>query len=514
MYKFKGLKKITNKINNKAKAIPMTKEEIKQDKIKKLEEKKIINDKNKKDAQIINKLVRDFMDTLGALEINNQESIGYSLNNIEVHEYGLSARIYAPYGMTLSDLEKYTPLIETGCKCQFIFEIPQHKQFAMAEFIYPEQVKINEWVFKPVKVLPWQFCPGYGIDGKPIIFNINIFPQILDAGMQRRGKNGAADHAIVNWIYSCDETEITFYMFQCARNDLIKYKNCKQVYCYADTLDDILIALEHIEEEYHRRVKLFEPMVAEAENHDNIYHYNTLHPYNKLPYIIVVIDEFIELMIDSTIDSRDLKIQKASILKHIRQIGQFGGSLGINYLILHQKPSALLMPSFIKNQSSIRICFGFDDLVCCEIVLGANLAKYAYRLPPRKAFYSNSDSNGFLYTPNLKGQIKKYIQSSIAPNHRTLFGDLEKLNAKPEVEVDPIEDDTENEVEDKGTAPLPKSTKAKQTEKNNTEKVEPLTKQEILLRNIKKIPDFVPYNPSALTVIDQTNIFTKNNKEE
>lgn len=510
-----------------------TKEEVNEEdeKIKKENEKAKKREeklKQKEDARIINKLIDNWQNTFGNLKNWNQEFNGYTLSDIEVHDYGCSARIYAPWGIDISDLEKFRSIIESGCKCEFIYNIPQHKQFAMAKFVYPEQVKINTWKFTPVKVKPWEFFCGYDVSGEPVIFNLNDTPQILDAGQQRRGKNGAIDHAIISWIHSCDEKELTLYLFQCAKNDLIKYKDCKQVYCYADTLDKILIALEHLEDELKRRTKLFESMVSRADGNDNIFHYNKLHPNNKIPYIIVVIDEFIELMPDNSTDDKEIKQIKGKIMKHLQQIGQWGGSLGVNYAILHQKPSKELIPVFIKNQSSIRICFGFEDLVCCAIVLGDELAKYAHKLPPRKAYFSNNEKNGYLYTSNLKGRIRMFIEPSIKPNHRDLFSDLEKLNKKPQTQPKLIPNSTNMRSEtipkpiDKGTAPLPSNIKkisGDEIKQESNSKLpngiinfdiidnKKITFEQQVMENIKNIPNFVPYEPvNTKIVIDQTNI--------
>jgi hypothetical protein len=102
------------------------------------------------------------------------------------------------------------------------------------------------------------------------------------------------------------------------------------------------------------------------------------------------------------------------------------------------------MPSFIKNMSSIRICFGFEDLVCCAIVIGDEFAKYAHRLPRRKAFFTNDESSGYIYTTNLKGRIKEFIKDSLRPYHRTVFDDIEEMGIK----VDPIEKVEQIDIDD------------------------------------------------------------------
>jgi S-DNA-T family DNA segregation ATPase FtsK/SpoIIIE len=492
-----------------------------QDKIQKIKNNYEEFKKSSELRQEIANVINQWKEVMAETKTYNNMKLSLTLRHINQESYGWSSRIYSPYGIPLEKLDTLSSTIESGLKCKFIYSIPEHKQFAMCKIIYPNKVKINEMPFTPVKVKPYEFCPGYYLSGEPIIFNLNDTPQILIAGQQRRGKNGAADHGIINWIHSCDETEITFYMFQGAKNDLSKYKNCKQVYCYTEDIKGMIIALDHISEEMERRKKLFMPMIVKADGRDNIYHYNKSSKH-KLPYIIVVIDEFISLMPNDKIDCKELKNSKNMIMQYLQNIAQWGGSFGINFLVLHQKPQVALMPSFIKNMSSIRICFGFEDLVCCSIVLGDELAKQAHKLPPRKAFFSNNETNDFLFTKNLKGKIGLYIENSINPNHRTLFGDLQKLERNNIVIDDKIDNQNiEIPKEEKGTALLPEK-KRKNTKDNNTQKVlkydvlqffdnvDPNTiakKDEQMKLNISNIPNFVPFIPQKnIKVIDKTNI--------
>lgn len=464
----------------------------------------------------ISKLKDEWNEVLAQTETFNKMKLSLTLKFIKQQSYGWSSRIYAPYAIPLETLEKLIPFIESGLRCKFIYDIPIHKQFATCKIIYPNKVKINEMSFTPVKVKAYEFCPGFDESGEPIKFNISDTPQIFIAGMQRKGKNGASDTAIVNWIYSCDEKDITFYMFQGAKNDLSKYKNCKQVYCYTEKIDEMIIALEHILEEMNRRKNLFIDMISKANGNDNIFHYNKLHLSNKLPYVIIAIDEFISLMPDEKIDGKEITTKKNLIMKYLQNIAQWGGTYGINFLILHQKPEKALCPTFLKNMASIRICFGFEDLTCCAIVLGDSLAKFSHKLPPRKAYYSNNEQNGYIYTKNLKGQIIKYIKSSIQENHRTLFKDLKKLkndNLK-------IQNSNDNNKEqgiiidkNKGFVLLPNVQKIKDTKivVPIFDKVDPNiinNKQIQLQQNIKNIPNFIPYNPNErnLNIIDKTDI--------
>jgi hypothetical protein len=127
------------------------------------------------------------------------------------------------------------------------------------------------------------------------------------------------------------------------------------------------------------------------------------------------------------------------------------------------------MPTFIKNMSSIRVCFGFDDRVCSEIVLGNELA---WKLPARRAYYSADGKTDLLFTTDLKGRIEPVIKPHFAP-HRTWLDIV-----KPKQEQVPAQ------KKSTGRTPLDYSKVNKSPE-------------EILQENISKISGFVPYNPGG-----------------
>jgi hypothetical protein len=528
----------------------------------------------KERVQLINELHMHWANTMANIKCLNREKKTFTLHSVEVTNYGYKCRIYAPWGLALTELEKQKNSIESGVKCEFIVMIPAHNQFALVKFIKPEQVKCNEIPFKPLQLKPWEVYAGVDVSGEPVVFDVNKSPQILLAGQTRRGKNGSLDHMLVSWMHYCDEKEIQFYLFQCAKNDLIKYSECKQVRCYIERdLNKMVVALEYILKEMDRRSELFRPMMAKGDGNDNILHYNRKNKSEKLPYIYIVIDEFIELMPDNDLDDKDLKLKKNKILRYLQSIAQWGGSYGVNYIICHQKPEKALCPTFIKNQSSIRICFGFDDETCCQIVLGSGLMKMAHKLPPRKAFYSDNEKSGYLYTTDLREKIRPNLEKVIDPKHRTLFDDLEKLKKDfriiqsnnpqtdnsgtvdlPNIEI-PIDNiinieerikrtqDAQlknnskkshpNDKEKETSATIVESIKEKTQENTHQliikkeedivpikfDKVDPETniKQvQELHENIKSIPNFVPYIDYSkfknVKVTDQTKVSSKTEK--
>lgn len=324
--------------------------------------------------------------------------------------YGWEFRLYASDGLTFNSLETLKPIIEHNIGCTFLWKVDQSNKFAVCKVVYTGKVKCNDIPFNPVKVKPYEICPGLDITGEPIILDVNASPHILIAGQTRKGKNGAADSIILSWINSCTEKEIELYLFQCAKIDLIKYRDCKQVkeFILLDIYDMLDILNELVEKEIPRRLSLFEDMFSSRKG-ENIADYNKLYPNKQLSYIYIVLDEFLELMIQpkSAKESNEIK---CDILANLQRIGQMGAAVGVQYMILHQKPEKALCPTFIKNMSSIRICFGFDDESCGRIVLGDRDGSRVVNLPARRAYINNNGALELMYTPNLYGRRDMFIE--------------------------------------------------------------------------------------------------------
>jgi len=413
--------------------------------------------------------------------VYNKENKTFTLTHIKKTDYGFSARLIAPFGLAYEELENLKPFIETGLECIFQYKTPDHKQFALIKIIKPQQVKINEIPFEPVKVKPYQLYFGRSVANEPIIFDVNITPHALVGGQQRRGKNGAVDHAITSLLWSCSPDEIEVYLFQCAKADLLKYQCAPHIKeCVRGDTNRMVKVMENIIKEIDRRVELFKPMVTSFKG-DNLYHYNQIHK-NKLPYIYLIFDEIMELK-----DKNDSNAEK--VLSLLQKIAQFGGAMGVNYIVTHQKPQRDYMPVFLKNMSSIRICFGYDDPVGSEVVLGQGVT-LAWKLPPRRAYYTAGEGFDLLFTTDTWGNLERYIPKVQQPSNVVT---IKKDDAKP-LENVRVREVTKEEVE-KWKLSIQRKKEREQRKKNK----------------IPPIPNFVPYEPPNpnRVIIDQTDMATK-----
>lgn len=369
------------------------------------------------------KLINDWIKVMVHSKAYNRNMDSFEISDEEITSYGWHFRLFCPWGLTFDKLADLKSIIEHNLKCHFVYEVMESNSFAVCDIIYENKISVNKIPFEPLKVKPYEFYMGVKINGKPLCTDINMNPFLLIGGATRRGKNGALNHGLISLIHSCSLEEIRILYYQGAKGDGWIYKNCEQVYAWA--MGDFVKLLQmcnYCREEMNRRTKLFESMYTQFKG-DNILAYNKMHKHDKLPYIYLVIDEFLVVNPDKS-DSKELKEIKTQIIDVLSKLAQFGGALGITYIICHQKPEKELCPTFLKNMSNTRVCFGFEDEICSRIVLGNDLAK---GLPPRRAYVLMNGRLDLIFTTNLENRMEKYLKPHYKNKRRDLFEDLKKL---------------------------------------------------------------------------------------
>jgi hypothetical protein len=155
------------------------------------------------DTKLINNYIKDWINVMANTNTYNNEHNTFTLRNNEATDYGMKGRIYAPYGLALTQLETLKPYIESGLGCKFLYHIQDHNQFALFKIVNPQKVKCNEIPFEPYPVKPYELYCGVDIAGDPIVCDINKTPHCLLAGQTRRGKNGSIYHMITSLVHSC-----------------------------------------------------------------------------------------------------------------------------------------------------------------------------------------------------------------------------------------------------------------------------------------------------------------------
>lgn len=369
------------------------------------------------DTQKKNVLIDKWQKLMAHIGVYNVVKEILTIDDVRVKSYGVDAKVYGVTGLPITELEKYVDKIEGEFNCKFMINYDYtNKEYCEVTFL-GTNLNYNAWAFEPYKSKPFELYWGVDERGLPVISNVNKAPHTLIAGQTGKGKNGGLDHALLSLVVNANPKEAQLILLEGAKSDLIKYAFSPHTLAYLTDYVDMGKIMGWVYQELKRRVKLFMPMLINIKG-DNLEDYNNLaKKANKetLPYIYVVVDEFIGLMINESSKADAESEAKEKVIAVLSKMAQMGRSVGIVFIVCHQKPEKALMPTFLKNMTSTRICFGFDDQICSQIVLGNN---NAHKLPQRRAaMYTDGQPEKMIFTTDLRQDMDNLVFSTRTKVH-------------------------------------------------------------------------------------------------
>lgn len=196
---------------------------------------------------------------------------------------------------------------------------------------------------------------GRDVSGKPIIANLETMPHLLIAGATGSGKSVAMNAFLISLLYQNSPKDLKMILIDPKRVELSSY-NCIP-HLLAPVVQDpekAAISLRWVVAEMTRRY-------VELSNHRvrNINEFNELDDVNKLPRIIVVIDELADLMMVAG------KEVEASICR----IAQMARAVGIHLIVATQRPSVDVITGLIKANIPARISFAVSSSIDSRTIL-------------------------------------------------------------------------------------------------------------------------------------------------
>lgn len=214
---------------------------------------------------------------------------------------------------------------------------------------------------------------GKDISGKSIITDLRKMPHLLIAGATGSGKSVCVNSIITSLIYKASPEDVRLIMVDPKVVEL-------QVY---DGIPHLLIpvvtnpkkaagALNWAVSEMTRRYNLIqEKRVRDIESYNqaiigdidkigvNEDNEASLEPVSKLPYIVIIIDEFADLMV---VASKDVE-------NSIMRIAQLARACGIYLVIATQRPTVNVISGSIKTNVPSRISFAVSSGIDSQTIL-------------------------------------------------------------------------------------------------------------------------------------------------
>jgi S-DNA-T family DNA segregation ATPase FtsK/SpoIIIE len=207
---------------------------------------------------------------------------------------------------------------------------------------------------------PLMFALGRDVSGEAMVVDLAKMPHLLIAGATGSGKSVCVNALITSFLMRARPDEVRLILVDLKRVELAPYNGLPHLLQHVivepnEAKAVINWAVHEMEERY---------KILAAKTVRNIEAYNALAPDRrgeKLPYIVLIIDELADLIM------REGRKVEDPIVK----IAQKARAVGIHLVLATQRPSVNVVTGLIKANVPSRIAFAMSSMVDSRTVLDA-----------------------------------------------------------------------------------------------------------------------------------------------
>ncbi|WP_413783515.1 DNA translocase FtsK [Peribacillus muralis] len=213
---------------------------------------------------------------------------------------------------------------------------------------------------------PLTVALGLDISGQPIITDLRKMPHGLIAGQTGSGKSVCINTMLVSLLYKATPQELKLLLIDPKMVELAPYNRIPHL--VSPVITDVkaaTAALKWAVEEMERRYELFVHAGVRDISRFNDQAEKAGQYANKLPYILVIIDELADLMMMSPAD-----VEEA-----ICRIAQKARACGIHLIVATQRPSVDVITGLIKANIPTRIAFSVSSQVDSRTIIDSGGAE-------------------------------------------------------------------------------------------------------------------------------------------
>jgi S-DNA-T family DNA segregation ATPase FtsK/SpoIIIE len=208
---------------------------------------------------------------------------------------------------------------------------------------------------------PLALALGRDVSGDPVVVDLGKMPHLLIAGATGSGKSVCINALVCSLLMNNDPRQVRFLMVDPKMVELPAYNGTPHLLgpVITDT-SQVSGALAWLTLQMDERYRLF------AENGvRNIAQYNRKlgrgRRNDTLPYLVLIIDEMADLMMNSGYD----------IERQICRLAQMSRATGIHLILATQRPSVDVVTGLIKANFPARIAFAVTTQIDSRVILDA-----------------------------------------------------------------------------------------------------------------------------------------------
>ena len=221
---------------------------------------------------------------------------------------------------------------------------------------------------------PLTFAVGKDISGKAIVANLAEMPHLLIAGTTGSGKSVMTNSLISSLIYRNAPSDVKLIIVDPKQVEMAQYEDIPHLLTPIITsTEKALSAMKWAAAEMDRRYNtMAEARVKKIDDYNAKMAGSTVKnedgtekTIEKMPYIVIVIDEMADLMMRA---SKELE-------PVIVRIAQLGRASGIHLVLATQKPVVKVITGMIKGNIPARIAFRVNTSMDSRIILDVSGAE-------------------------------------------------------------------------------------------------------------------------------------------
>ncbi|HEV3092021.1 MAG TPA: DNA translocase FtsK 4TM domain-containing protein [Candidatus Cybelea sp.] len=211
------------------------------------------------------------------------------------------------------------------------------------------------------QVPPLWMALGKDITGRPVFGDLCKMPHLLIAGATGAGKSVCLNTIVASLLACATPDQVQLLMIDPKRVELTVYNGIPHL--IKDVIADPRLAagaLFEMTKEMDARYERFAKAGVRK-----IEEYNAKYPDERLPYVVIAIDELADLML----------VAPSKVETTIMRLAQLARATGIHLVVATQRPSVDVITGLIKANVPSRIAFAVSSQTDSRVILDMNGAE-------------------------------------------------------------------------------------------------------------------------------------------